>query len=95
MTYANAQYPYSCFGVIQMCHALKKFHSNANLYAQIWLGLGADIVCVIAVLNLIKKYFDQPSKQETDAIELRNEKRRKQKSETIIFTFSECCCPKV
>nr|CAH0113369.1 unnamed protein product [Daphnia galeata] len=61
------------------CHALEKFHSNANLYAQIWLGLGADIVCVIAVLNLIKKYFDQPSNQETDAIELRNEKKTKTK----------------
>ena len=59
-----------------------------NLYAQIWLGLGADIVCVIAVLNLIQKYFDQPSKQETDAIELRNEKKTKTKIMSInIYVF--------
>jgi hypothetical protein len=59
-----------------------------NLYAQIWLGLGAAIVSVIFVLNLIQKYFDQPSKQETDAIELGNEKRVKTKIRNLnIYVF--------
>lgn len=41
---------------------------------QIWLGLGVSIVCVIIALNTIQQFLDQPSKKETNAIELGHEK---------------------
>nr|CAH0102968.1 unnamed protein product [Daphnia galeata] len=59
--------------------------ANINAFIKpfqwpIWLGLGVAIISVIAVLYLIQKYFDQPSKQEKDTIELRNKKKTKTKN---------------
>jgi hypothetical protein len=43
-------------------------------YKQIWLQLGVSIVCVIIALNTIQQFLDQPSKKETNAIELGDDK---------------------
>ncbi|EFX82115.1 hypothetical protein DAPPUDRAFT_241203 [Daphnia pulex] len=54
----------------------------------IWLGLGVSIVGVIIALNMIQQFLDQPSKKETNAIELGHDKMVQAKSRNYyIYVF--------